>query len=159
MDFTSVHEALAEVESQQLIVPIMPFRLQQLGYTSPPEIVRRSSWLFLAYSFGILLGEWTVRRFPVDPSSSRCPLISLTIIVSVPFGYIFAAHHWRRGPLVLANLIVIAALLGGMLVKSYIFFLLTRFVMGAASTVIWTGKSDLTSYHLLCSSIYIRTQC
>jgi hypothetical protein len=106
----------------------MPYRLQQLGYTDPEDIARLSSWLFLAYSAGILL----CTCYP--------PASWLTTLVSIPFGYIFAAHTWRRGPLILANLVVIAALLGGMLVRPYGFFVFTRFVMGAASTVIWTGE-------------------
>jgi len=45
---------------QQIIVPIMPYRLPELGYSSPADIAKLTSWLFVAYSAGILLCECTV---------------------------------------------------------------------------------------------------
>jgi hypothetical protein len=44
---------------QQIIVPIMPYRLPELGYSSPADVARLTSWLFVAYSAGILLCEGT----------------------------------------------------------------------------------------------------
>ena len=40
---------------QQIIVPIMPYRLPELGYSSSGDVARLTSWLFVAYSAGILL--------------------------------------------------------------------------------------------------------
>ena len=45
---------------QQIIVPIMPYRLPELGYSSSGEVARLTSWLFVAYSAGILLRKSTV---------------------------------------------------------------------------------------------------
>jgi hypothetical protein len=37
----------------------MPYRLPELGYSSPADVARLTSWLFVAYSAGILLCEDT----------------------------------------------------------------------------------------------------
>jgi hypothetical protein len=37
----------------------MPYRLPELGYSSPADVARLTSWLFVAYSAGILLCEGT----------------------------------------------------------------------------------------------------
>ncbi|ORX37801.1 major facilitator superfamily domain-containing protein [Kockovaella imperatae] len=104
----------------QIIVPVLPYRLQSLGYTNVSEKV---SWLAFAYSIGIF-----VSTFPV--------------------AYYFGRYPYRRLPLVAAVIILEAAQILFMLAKPYAALVIARFLMGAASTVVW-----VVGFALICENV------
>ncbi|TYJ58873.1 hypothetical protein B9479_000305 [Cryptococcus floricola] len=110
----------ADILTCAIIVPILPYRLQDLGYS---DISTLTSWLLFAYSGGI---------------------VSCTL----PVSYIFHRHPYRRWPLVGAVIGMILAMVLFMLGKPYWTMLLSRFIQGACSTVVWT-----VGFCLICENV------
>ncbi|ODN95222.1 hypothetical protein L198_04610 [Cryptococcus wingfieldii CBS 7118] len=82
----------ADILTCAIIVPILPYRLQDLGYS---DISTLTSWILLAYSGGI---------------------VSCTL----PVSYIFHRHPYRRWPLVGAVIGMLLAMVLFMLGKLYL---------------------------------------
>ncbi|WVR08154.1 hypothetical protein IAU60_005200 [Kwoniella sp. DSM 27419] len=100
-----------------IVVPVLPYRLQELGYTNVSGLV---SWLLFAYAIGIG-------------------------IFILPVGFIFHRYPYRRGPMVIAVLALMVAIILFMTINAYWVMVLSRFLQGAISTVIWTVGFALIS--------------
>lgn len=103
-----------------IVVPVLPYRLQSLGYTGVSAL---TSWLFVSYSVGIF-------------------------ILSFPIAWYFSRNTARRLPLVVAVLFLLASTLVLMLVNPYPAMVVSRFVQGSASTVVWT-----VGFALICENV------
>ncbi|WVN87705.1 uncharacterized protein L203_102893 [Cryptococcus depauperatus CBS 7841] len=109
-----------DILTYAIVVPVLPFRLQDMGYHNVSAL---TSWLLLAYSMGI--------------------------VISTPFiAWFFHKHLYRRGPLVVAILVLEGALVLFMLAKPYWVMVLSRFLQGAAGAVIWT-----VGFALICENV------
>ncbi|CAD6570457.1 MAG: hypothetical protein TREMPRED_005852 [Tremellales sp. Tagirdzhanova-0007] len=106
--------------SYSIVVPVLPYRLEQLKYTN---ISALTSWLLFAYSIGIFL-------------------------FSFPIAYFFDRYPWRREPLVVAIIVLEGALILFMLVTPFWLMVVSRFLMGAASTVVWS-----VGFALICENV------
>lgn len=64
------------------------------------------------------------------------------IAVTFPVAWYFARKPYRRGPLVVGVCVLEGGLLLFMLCRPYWVMVVSRFLQGAASTVVWTGTSS-----------------
>ncbi|ODO12109.1 hypothetical protein I350_00895 [Cryptococcus amylolentus CBS 6273] len=103
-----------------IVVPVLPYRLQSLNYSNISSL---TSWLLFAYSAGIF----------------TCTL---------PVSYFFHRYPYRRAPLIGAVFTMMLALLLFMLAEPYWCMVLSRFVQGAASTVVWC-----LGFALICENV------
>jgi len=62
-------------------------------------------------------------------------------VVTFPVAYLCDKYPWRRGPLLFAVIILEGALVMFMLCTPYWVMVVSRFLMGAASTIVWSGSS------------------
>nr|XP_019009454.1 uncharacterized protein I206_06103 [Kwoniella pini CBS 10737]OCF48235.1 hypothetical protein I206_06103 [Kwoniella pini CBS 10737] len=102
-----------DILTYTIVVPVLPYRLQALNYTN---ISALTSWLLFAYSIGIFL----------------CTL---------PVAYFFHKYPYRRSPLIVAVIVLEVAVVLFMTINAYWVMVLSRFIQGASSTVVWSGKS------------------
>nr|XP_019009247.1 uncharacterized protein I206_05895 [Kwoniella pini CBS 10737]OCF48028.1 hypothetical protein I206_05895 [Kwoniella pini CBS 10737] len=91
-------------------VPIIPFRLEDLGFT---HFSTRSSWFLFSY----------------------CIAIS---IYTLPNAIFLDKRSWRRSPMIVATCAMQLSLLLLILVKQYWAMVLTRIIQGLSCTVIWS---------------------
>nr|XP_018260209.1 uncharacterized protein I303_07126 [Kwoniella dejecticola CBS 10117]OBR82367.1 hypothetical protein I303_07126 [Kwoniella dejecticola CBS 10117] len=91
-------------------VPVIPFRLEDLGYT---HISTKSSWFLFAY----------------------CIAIS---VYTLPNAILLDRKLWRRGPMIIATCAMQLSLLLLILVKRYWVMILARIIQGLSCTVIWS---------------------
>jgi len=63
--------------------------------------------------------------------------------VTFPVAYFFDKYPWRREPLVVAVLVLEGALVLFMLATPFWVMVIARFLMGAASKVVWSGEFSL----------------
>nr|XP_018260404.1 uncharacterized protein I303_07322 [Kwoniella dejecticola CBS 10117]OBR82562.1 hypothetical protein I303_07322 [Kwoniella dejecticola CBS 10117] len=101
-----------DILTYTIVVPVLPYRLQALNYSN---ISALTSWLLFAYSIGIFL----------------CTL---------PVAYFFHKYPYRRSPLIVAVLVLEVAVVLFMTINAYWVMVLSRFIQGASSTVVWSGK-------------------
>ncbi|KAF5392542.1 hypothetical protein D9757_002152 [Collybiopsis confluens] len=92
-----------------IIIPVIPFQLEKLGYTAISE---RTSWLLFSYSAGLV-----VSTLPVAMFSER--------------------YNARKTPLVLGIFILIGSIIMLMEAPAYWLLLLARILQGIGSTMIW----------------------
>jgi MFS family permease len=86
-----------------------------MGYTNVAALM---SWLLFAYSAGIFISTF-------------------------PVAFFFHRYPWRRGPLVIAVLVMEGSFLLFMFAKPYWAMVLSRVIQGACSCVVWTGEWNL----------------
>lgn len=86
-----------------------------MGYSNVSAL---TSWLLFAYSIGIFL----------------CTL---------PVAYFFHKHPFRRIPLIVAVIILELSLILFMLATPFWAMVISRFLQGASSTVVWSGELSL----------------
>lgn len=96
-------------------MPILPYRLEALGYDN---IAALTSWLLFAYSAGIFVGTF-------------------------PTAWFFHRYPLRRGPLVAAVLIMIGSCILFMLPNNYTAMVISRVIQGLSSCIVWTGESQV----------------
>ncbi|WVQ95955.1 hypothetical protein IAU59_003054 [Kwoniella sp. CBS 9459] len=111
---------LTDILTYTIVVPVLPYRLQSLGYKN---ISALTSWLLFAYSIGIF-------------------------ICTLPVAYFFHKYPYRRGPLVVAILVLEVALALFTAINSYWVMVLSRFIQGAASTIVW-----VVGFALICENV------
>ncbi|AAW46370.2 hypothetical protein CNK02920 [Cryptococcus deneoformans JEC21] len=109
-----------EALTYTIIIPVLPYRLQNTGYSNVSTL---TAWLLFAYSMGILF----------------CTL---------PVAYFFHRYPFRRIPLVIAIIILELALVLFMLVNPFWAMVLSRFLQGASSTVVWS-----VGFALICENV------
>ncbi|GAA5920225.1 hypothetical protein JCM5296_000392 [Sporobolomyces johnsonii] len=108
---------LVDLSSYSIAVPVIPFRLEQLGYT---DIGAKTGWLVAAYSGGLIAS-------------------------SPPAAYIGAKYKGRQLPLVFGLLFMAAAIVIFMEAKSFALMVVARILQGFSGTVLWTiGLALLT---------------
>ncbi|GAA5935477.1 hypothetical protein JCM1841_003906 [Sporobolomyces salmonicolor] len=108
---------LVDLSSYSIAVPVIPFRLEQLGYT---DIGSKTGWLVAAYSGGLIAS-------------------------SPPAAYIGGKYKGRQIPLVLGLLFMAAAIVIFMEAKSFALMVVARILQGFSGTVLWTiGLALLT---------------
>jgi len=73
--------------------------------------------------------------------SPALSLSSSVFVVTFPVAYLCDKYPWRRGPLLFAVIILEGALVMFMLCTPYWVMVVSRFLMGAASTIVWSGSS------------------
>lgn len=105
----------------------MPYHLQELGYSN---ISALTSWLLFAYSAGI---------FVCEPRPTGLTVLSLTNAAIIPVAYFFNKYPYRRGPLIVAVLALEVGLILFMLIQPYSVMVISRFIQGAASAIVWSG--------------------
>ncbi|WVQ77402.1 hypothetical protein IAR50_007087 [Cryptococcus sp. DSM 104548] len=93
-----------------IIVPVLPYRLEELGYS---DVSTLTSWLLLAFSAGML-------------------------VCTFPVAYLFHKYPYRRWPLVVAVIGMILSTVLFMLGRPYWTMVLSRTFVGVSSAVIWT---------------------
>lgn len=98
----------------------MPYHLLELGYTN---VAALTSWLLFAYSAGIFLGTF-------------------------PVAFFFHRYPYRRGPLVGAVLLLELSFLLFMFAEPYWCMVVSRFIQGVTSCVVWT-----VGFALICENI------
>lgn len=89
---------------------MLPFRLQELGHTG---IAGKMTWLLFAYSAGIF-------------------------ICTFPVAFFFHRYPFRRGPLIAAVLLMEGSFVMFMLANPYWCMIISRFLQGACSCVVWS---------------------
>ncbi|WVO13858.1 hypothetical protein L204_101481 [Cryptococcus depauperatus] len=109
-----------DILTYAIAIPVLPYRLQDTGYNN---ISALTSWLLFAYCAGICIFT---------------PLVA----------WFFHKHPYRRGPLVVGILALQGAIVLFMLAKPYWVMVLSRFLQGAAGTVIWT-----VGFALICENV------
>lgn len=83
-----------------------------MGYSNVSAL---TAWLLFAYSMGIL-------------------------ICTLPVAYFFHKYPFRRIPLVIAVIVLELALVLFMLANPFWAMVVSRFLQGASSTVVWSGE-------------------
>ncbi|GAA6018444.1 hypothetical protein JCM11491_007000 [Sporobolomyces phaffii] len=101
---------LVDLSSYSIIVPVIPFRLEALGYT---DIGSKTGWLVAAYAGGL-------------------------IVSSPPVAYIGARYKGRQIPLVIGLLFMIGAIIMFMEANNYTLMVIARILQGFSGTVLWT---------------------
>ncbi|KAF8528042.1 MFS general substrate transporter [Hysterangium stoloniferum] len=99
-----------DIFSYAIIIPVIPFRLEYLGYTNSSEL---TGWLLFAYSAGLVLS-------------------------TPPIAYLSERYNSRRMPLLLGLLTLIGSQILFMLAPYYWPLVLARVIQGVSSTVVWT---------------------
>ncbi|EKD00126.1 hypothetical protein A1Q2_05562 [Trichosporon asahii var. asahii CBS 8904] len=99
-----------DVLAYAIIVPVLPYRLQALGHTG---IAGKMTWLLFAYSAGIF-------------------------ICTFPVAFFFHRYPFRRGPLIVAVLVMEGSFVMFMLANPYWCMIVSRFLQGACSCVVWS---------------------
>ncbi|KAG8759496.1 hypothetical protein FRC14_005784 [Serendipita sp. 396] len=98
-----------------VIVPVIPFRLEKLGYEHPSALV---GWLLVAYSLGL-------------------------IVATPPIAF-FAEKYWsRQNPLIISLLLLIGSQVLFMEAKVYWAMCLARVIQGLSSAVVWVVAFSL----------------
>ncbi|OCF34316.1 hypothetical protein I316_03830 [Kwoniella heveanensis BCC8398] len=111
---------MTDILTYTIVVPVLPYRLQALGYTN---ISALTSWLLFAYSIGIF-------------------------ICTLPVAYFFHKYPYRRSPLVAAIIVLEVALVLFTAINTYWVMVLSRFIQGAASTIVWS-----VGFALICENV------
>ncbi|WVF68416.1 hypothetical protein IAT40_003181 [Kwoniella sp. CBS 6097] len=111
---------MTDILTYTIVVPVLPYRLQSLGYTN---ISALTSWLLFAYSIGIF-------------------------ICTLPVAYFFHKYPYRRSPLVAAIIVLEVALVLFTAINTYWVMVLSRFIQGAASTIVWS-----VGFALICENV------
>ena len=91
-------KVLVDLSSYSIVVPVIPFRLEALGYT---DIGSKTGWLVAAYAGGL-------------------------IVSSPPVGYIGAKYKGRQIPLVVGLLFMAGAIIMFMEAKTYALMVVAR---------------------------------
>lgn len=92
-----------------LTIPVVPFRLQELGYD---KVSSKSGWLLFAFSLGM-------------------------IVSTPPISWLSERYHARRWPLLLGLAILIGSQALFMEAKNYWMMVLARVIQGVSSTIVW----------------------
>lgn len=101
---------LVDLASYSIIVPVIPFRLEALGYS---DIGSKTGWLVAAYAGGL-------------------------IVSSPPVALIGAKYKNRQIPLIVGLLFMIGAIIMFMEANSYALMVVARILQGFSGTVLWT---------------------
>ncbi|GAA5904707.1 MFS transporter [Sporobolomyces salmoneus] len=101
---------LVDLSSYSIIVPVIPFRLEALGYT---DIGSKTSWLVAAYAGGL-------------------------IVSSPPVALLGAKYKNRQIPLILGLLFMVGAIVMFMEADNYALMVVARILQGISGTVLWT---------------------
>ncbi|GAA6063016.1 hypothetical protein JCM10212_001795 [Sporobolomyces blumeae] len=101
---------LVDLSSYSLVVPVIPFRLEALGYD---EIGSKTGWLVASYAAGL-------------------------IVSSPPAAIIGAKCKGRQLPLVGGLLFMLGAVILFMEAKTYALMIVARILQGFSGTVLWT---------------------
>ncbi|OXG80543.1 hypothetical protein C348_03667 [Cryptococcus neoformans Gb118] len=109
-----------DILTYTIVVPVLPYRLQAMGYSNVSAL---TSWLLFAYSIGIFL----------------CTL---------PVAYFFHKYPFRRIPLIVAVIVLELSLILFMLATPYWAMVISRFLQGASSTVVWS-----VGFALICENV------
>ncbi|WWC92718.1 uncharacterized protein L201_007677 [Kwoniella dendrophila CBS 6074] len=109
-----------DILTYTIVVPVLPYRLQVLNYHN---ISALTSWLLFAYSIGIL-------------------------VCTLPVAYFFHKYPYRRSPLIVAVLVLEVAVILFMTINAYWVMVLSRFIQGASSTVVWS-----VGFALICENV------
>lgn len=117
-----------------IVVPILPFRLRDLGYT---DISQHVSWLLFAYSCGIITCQYTT-TFTLQHDAEYHADSRPAVIF--PVAFIFHRYPWRREPMLAAVVMLILALFLFMKVEVFAAMVVARFMQGAASSVVFSGE-------------------
>ncbi|PCH33242.1 MFS general substrate transporter [Wolfiporia cocos MD-104 SS10] len=94
-----------------LIVPVLPFQLEHLGYTGVSGLV---GWLLFAYSSGIVL-------------------------FTPPIAYLSEKYNARQIPLLCGQVALVGAQIMLMLAPTYWLMVIARLLQGLSSSVIWVA--------------------
>ncbi|EPS99595.1 hypothetical protein FOMPIDRAFT_1124177 [Fomitopsis schrenkii] len=94
-----------------LIVPIIPFQLESLGYTGVSGLV---GWLLFAYSAGI-------------------------VVFTPPTAHLSEKYNNRQIPLIVGLVALIGAQIMFMLAPAYWLMVIARLLQGLSSTVVWVA--------------------
>ncbi|KPV72222.1 uncharacterized protein RHOBADRAFT_3987, partial [Rhodotorula graminis WP1] len=101
---------LVDLSSYSLVVPVVPFRLEALGYD---DIGGKTGWLVAAYAAGLIVSS------PVA-------------------GWVGAKYKNRQVPLTLGLLFMAGAVILFMESKSFALMVVARILQGFSGTVLWT---------------------
>ncbi|GAA5908941.1 hypothetical protein JCM6882_004950 [Rhodosporidiobolus microsporus] len=101
---------LVDLSSYAIIVPVIPFRLQELGYD---DIGGKTGWLVAAYAGGL-------------------------IVSSPPAAWIGAKWKNRQIPLTIGLLFMAGAIILFMETSSFVAMVIARIMQGFSGTVLWT---------------------
>ncbi|GAA5906007.1 hypothetical protein JCM8208_006316 [Rhodotorula glutinis] len=101
---------LVDLSSYSLVVPVVPFRLEALGYD---DIGGKTGWLVAAYAAGLIVSS------PVA-------------------GWIGAKYKNRQVPLTLGLLFMAGAVIMFMESESFALMVVARILQGFSGTVLWT---------------------
>ncbi|GAA5937151.1 MFS transporter [Sporobolomyces koalae] len=101
---------LVDLSSYSIIVPVIPFRLEALGYS---DIGSKTGWLVAAYAGGL-------------------------IVSSPPVAWIGAKYKNRQIPLILGLLFMVGAVILFMEANNYALMVVARILQGFSGTVLWT---------------------
>ncbi|PVG02132.1 MFS general substrate transporter [Serendipita vermifera] len=92
-----------------IIIPVIPFRLEELGYNAPSAL---TGWLLVAYSLGL-------------------------VIVTPPIAFLAERYWSRRTPLLVAIVLLIGSQAMFMEARTYWFMVLSRVLQGISSAAVW----------------------
>ncbi|GAA5925976.1 hypothetical protein JCM3775_005166 [Rhodotorula graminis] len=101
---------LVDLSSYSLVIPVVPFRLEALGYD---DIGGKTGWLVAAYAAGLIVSS------PVA-------------------GWVGAKYKNRQVPLTLGLLFMAGAVILFMESKSFALMVVARILQGFSGTVLWT---------------------
>ncbi|KAG6919544.1 hypothetical protein DXG01_004207 [Tephrocybe rancida] len=100
---------IADLAVYTIIIPVMPFHLEQLGYN---HVSTRTGWLLFAYSAGL-------------------------VVATIPIAVFSERHSTRRSPLILGLLLLAGSQVLLMEAGSYKIMCVARFLQGVSSSVVW----------------------
>ncbi|OCF43885.1 hypothetical protein I317_02328 [Kwoniella heveanensis CBS 569] len=115
--------SMTEALCYMIAVPVIPFRLEDLGYDN---ISSRTSWFLFAF----------------------CTSMAVCTIVTFPIAYFLHRRPWRKGPLLMSCCLMQTALFLLMFVENYAVMILARALQGLSCTVIWS-----VGFALLCENV------
>lgn len=124
---TSRTGILTDLLVYSLIIPVIPYQLEALGYDA---IGSKISWLLVAF----------VR---VSASVNRLPLIRLSqsgalVLSTPPIAHFSEVYRNRKIPLLAGLIALIGSQIMFMEAPVYWLMILARLLQGVSSTVIWT---------------------
>ncbi|PLW31253.1 hypothetical protein PCASD_18069 [Puccinia coronata f. sp. avenae] len=108
--FTISFGLLVDMAAYGLMVPVLPFRLESIGYHNIPA---KSSYLIAAFAFGL-------------------------IVSSVPIGIFGELVKARKVPLLFCLVFLAASLILFWLSSSFVVLIIARLLQGVSGTGIWT---------------------
>ncbi|KAF7306494.1 MFS domain-containing protein [Mycena indigotica] len=108
-----------------IVVPVVPFQLERLGYHSVSAL---AGWLLFAYSAGLVICSYSTPsgHFYAEQNEGTIPIAMFS-----------ERYQTRRAPLILGLLILVGSQIMFMEAPNYAVMCIARVLQGCGSTMVW----------------------